>query len=178
MRKIERTTDPIDSARSQQLGVGKQANKELQAFIKDKTSGLAASIVRNNKSGLALESWRLLWATYSPVTLTSTMQAQQMEKFPKPAKSMADLPACLIAWEKSLQRCTEEGRTLPSDEEKRLALLRLLPSKQRQALWDTADQLFPTYSALHAKIHRMLQDEHDSKLGLAPMDLDNLETDT
>merc|ERR1712079_112014 len=54
----------------------------------------------------------------------------------------------------------------------------LLPAKQRQALWDTADQLFPTYSSLHSKIHRMLQDEHDNKLGFAPMDLDNSETES
>merc|ERR1711884_442998 len=121
------------------LGVSKQANRDLQAFIKDRTKGLAGALVRGNKTGVALESWRLLWSQHNPTTLTSTMQAQQLEKFPKPAKSMADLPGCILAWEKCLQRCVDEGRALPSDDEKRLALLRMLPGPQRKALWDTMD---------------------------------------
>merc|ERR1711994_460495 len=146
-----------------ELGVTKQMNRELQGFIKDRTKGLAGALVRGNKTGVALESWRLLWSQHNPTTLTSTMQAQQMGKFPKAAKNMGELLGCILAWEKCLQRCVDEGRSLPSDDEKRLALLRMLPVAQRKALWDTADHLFPSFSTLLAKIHRMLQDEADNK---------------
>ena len=53
-----------------------------------------------------------------------------------------------------------------------------MPQKQRQALWDTADQLYPTFATLLAKIQKMLQDEADNKLGFSPMDLDHVDDDT
>ena len=144
MKSVERTKEPVSQDMSERKGVSAQENRELMGFIKDKTAGLAKSIVQANTSGVALETWRRLWAEFCPQTLVSTMQSQQKEKFPKPAKNMGELSKRLLEWERDLRRCGEEGRALPTDEEKRLALLRILPSTQRKSLWDTADQLFPT----------------------------------
>ena len=82
MKKVERTTEVIDQRSMEAKGISPQANRELQAYLKDRTSGIAGSIVRSHREGIALESWRLLWAEFSPQTLTSTMKAQQLEKFP------------------------------------------------------------------------------------------------
>ena len=48
--------------------VDEQANIELQGFLKEHTQGTAASIVRNNRSGLGLESWRRLCFQFNPKT--------------------------------------------------------------------------------------------------------------
>ena len=133
MKRIERTSTIITKQMSEDKGVTAQSNRELQAFLKDKTSGIAGAIVRGNKDAIGLETWRLLWAEFSPQTLTSTMRSQQLEKFPKPAKNMSEMSKRLLDWERDLRRCSEEGRSLPSEEEKRLALLRLLPGPQRKA---------------------------------------------
>ena len=134
MKTVERTKDAIDGESSIAKGVTPQANIELYSFLKDRTAGIAGAIVRGNKEEIGLESWRQLWAEFAPTTLTSTGKSQQLEKFPRPAKTMGDLSKRLLEWERDLRRCTDEGRTLPSDEEKRLALLRLLPTTQRKAL--------------------------------------------
>ena len=76
MRKVERTTTPISQEKMEEFGVSRMADHEPQSFLKDKTTGIAASIVRGHRPGLSLESWRLLWLEYSPKTLTSTMRAQ------------------------------------------------------------------------------------------------------
>ena len=177
MKNIERTSTIISREMSEEKGVTAQSNRELQAFLKDKTSGIAGAIVRGNKDAIGLETWRLLWAEFSPQTLTSTMRSQQLEKFPKPAKNMSEMSKRLLDWERDLRRCSEEGRSLPSEEEKRLALLRLLPGPQRKALWDTADQLFPSFTSLLSKVHKMIQEEHDAQLGFGPMELDNVDDD-
>ena len=121
MKKVERTQTVISKEMSEEKNVTSQSNRELQAFLKDKTSGIAGAIVRGNKEAVGLESWRLLWAEFSPQTLTSTMRAQQLEKFPKAAKSMSEMSKRLLDWERDLRRCSEEGQSLPSEEEKRLA---------------------------------------------------------
>ena len=88
---------------------------------------------------------------------------------------MSDLPGCLLEWEKNLRRCLQEGRTPPDEPTKRLALLRMLPAKQRESIWPVANQLYPTFSSLLSKIQEMVQDEMDSKNGGSPMDLDRVE---
>ena len=52
MRSIERTKDSIDNDASIAKGISPQANIELQSFLKDRTTGLAAAIVRGNKDGI------------------------------------------------------------------------------------------------------------------------------
>ena len=90
---------------------------------------------------------------------------------------MADLPGCLAEWERNLRRCTQEGRAQPSEETKRLALLKMLPTKQREAIWETADKLYPTFTELLTKVQRMIQDDIDSRQGVGQMDVDNVDDD-
>ena len=80
------------------------------------------------------------------------MAAQHKEQNPKGAKKMSELPGRIADWERDLRRCSQEGRSQPDEETKRLALLRMLPAKQREALWDTADKLYPTFAELLHKI--------------------------
>ena len=75
MKKVERTSEVVDQKAMEEKGITPQANRELQAYLKDRTSGIAGSIVRSHREGIALESWRLLWAEFSPQTLTSTMKS-------------------------------------------------------------------------------------------------------
>ena len=159
------------------MGISERANGEMQGFLKVHTSGTASALVRGNKSGVALESWRLLYAQYNPQTLSSTMTAQHLESHPKGASKIADLPACLLAWEKNLQRGLKEGRTPPSDDTKRLALLRMLPKQQREKVWDVANKLYPTFADLMAKVQEMIRDDADSRQGMSPMELDNIDDD-
>ena len=92
MKKVEGASEVIDKAANDARGITPQANRELQVFIKDKTGGIAGSIVRSHKEGIALESWRLLWSEFCPTTLTSTMKAQQLDKFPKSANKWGSSP--------------------------------------------------------------------------------------
>merc|ERR1711994_572589 len=126
MKSVERTKEPVTQDMSERKGVSAQENRELMGFIKDKTAGIAKSIVQANKSGVALETWRQLWAEFCPQTLVSTMRSQQLEKFPRQAKNMGELSKRLLEWERDLRRCADEGRARPTEEEKRLALLRIL----------------------------------------------------
>ena len=57
MKSVERTKDPVDQKMSEEKGISAQENRELMGFIKDKTAGIAKSIVQANKSGVALEIW-------------------------------------------------------------------------------------------------------------------------
>ena len=134
------------------MGVDLVQSRELQGFLKDWTDGTAHSIVRGNKSVVGLESWRLLCKQFNPKTLQSTLNAQDMETKPRGASKMAEMPARLVEWEKSLRRCTEEGREQPSDEVKRLALFRMIPPKQRAELWINASKRYPTFKDLLSKV--------------------------
>ena len=51
----------------------------------------------------------------------------------------------------------------------------MLPPKQREAIWDVADQLFPTFAELLAKVQKLIQDDIDSRNGVGPMEIDDLE---
>ena len=175
MEAAEKESEPIDEERSKALGMTTVSSRELHGFLKDRTSGTAASIVRNNRSGIGLESWRLLNAQFNPKTLLGTMTAQDMETKPKGAAKMSDLPGCIQEWEKSLRRCVQEGRTPPDDSTKRLALLRMIPPKQRGEIWQTANKLYPTFGELLAKVQEMIQDEFDAKNSNARMDIDQVE---
>ena len=75
-----------------------------------------------------------------------------------------------------MRRCIAEGRVPPDEGTKRLALLRMLPPKQRESIWDVADQLYPTFAELLAKVQKLIQDEIDSKQGGA-MDIDHVDDD-
>ena len=90
---------------------------------------------------------------------------------------MEDLPACIAEWERNLRRCVQEGRAQPTEEGKRLALLKMLPTKQREAIWETADKLYPTFAELLTKVQRMIQDDIDTRQGIGAMDIDNVESD-
>ena len=56
MTKAENEDEPISSTRSGTLGVNTAYSKQLHGFLKNWTSGTAASIVRNNTGGIGLES--------------------------------------------------------------------------------------------------------------------------
>ena len=90
---------------------------------------------------------------------------------------MSDMAGCIAEWERDLRRCLQEGRKQPDDETKRLALLKMLPQKQREALWDNADALYPSFAQLLAKVQKMIQDNVDSHNGVGPMDIDNVDED-
>ena len=87
---------------------------------------------------------------------------------------MADLPGCLAEWERNLRRLVDEGIEAPSDQKKRLALLKMLPEKVREKLWDTADELYPSFAKLLGKVQKMVQDDLDAKHNPTPMDVDAL----
>ena len=122
MTGVGGTATPITKEKSEEMGISATANKELQGFLKDRTKGTAAAIIRSNKTGIGLESWRMLSSQFNPRTLTSTMHAQHLETHPKGASTIKEMPAALLEWEKNLRRCLQEGRTAPNDETKRLAL--------------------------------------------------------
>ena len=88
---------------------------------------------------------------------------------------MADLPKCLLEWERSLRRCQQEGRKTPDDEVKRLTLLKMLPPKPRAQIWANANQLYPTFRELRAKAQELITDNYDHKG--APMDIDAVDDD-
>ena len=76
MLAAEKKDATITAEESSQLGVSPQASKQLQGFLKDKTSGTAAAVVRGNDGGLGLESWRRLHAQFNPKTIRGTLQSQ------------------------------------------------------------------------------------------------------
>merc|ERR1712026_327759 len=119
----------------------------------------------------------MLAKQYNPVTLTNTLNASHLETHPKGASKLSDLPLCLSEWELNLRGCVEEGRQPPDDSTKRLALLRMLPTRQKQAIWDVANQLYPTFQDLLSKVHEMIRDEVDCKNGSSPMDIDQLDAE-
>ena len=45
MKKIQRTKEVVDQRMSESMGISAQANRELQAYLKDRTSGIAGSMV-------------------------------------------------------------------------------------------------------------------------------------
>ena len=148
---------------------------QLQGLLVNHTGGTAKALVRNNKGKLGLESYRLLCSQFNAKTIQATMMAQHREQHPKGAQKLSDMPARLLAWEQDLRRCADEGRDQPSDECKRLALLRMLPSKQRDSIWETADKLYPSFQELLTKIKQMIQDDVDKAQAPMPMDIDHIE---
>ena len=66
MASVEQRTEVITKEESAKLGIGPQENSELQGYLKDRTKGTAGDLVRNNKSGIGLESWRLLKTVQPP----------------------------------------------------------------------------------------------------------------
>ena len=53
----------------------------------------------------------------------------------------------------------------------------MLPPKNRAAIWDTANKLYPTFADLLAKTQEMIQDAIDAKNGVGPMDLNDMGTE-
>ena len=74
---------PITQEKSQELGITPFDNAQLQGFLKDRTDQTAHAIVRGNRSGVALESYRLLCKEFNPITLQGTITAQHYEQNPK-----------------------------------------------------------------------------------------------
>ena len=111
MLLAERHPDSITEEVSAKWGISSVASKELHRYLKDRTDGTALSVARCNKTGVGLETWRMLAKQYNPVTLTSTMNATHLESHPKGAAKLSDLPGCLSEWELNLRRCVQEGRT-------------------------------------------------------------------
>ena len=175
MTSVELRTEEITEEDSVKMGVTKLASQELHGLLKDRTQGSANSIVRDNTKGVGIESWRRLCFQYNPKTLRGTMAAQHKELHPKGAKKMSELPKCIADWERDLRRCSQEGRSQPDNETKRLALLRMLPTKQREALWDNADVLYPTFRDLMQKVQKLVQEDVDNHNGVGPMDIDNID---
>ena len=73
----------------------------------------------------------MLAKQFNPRTLQGAMTAQYREQHPQGASKISELPERLLEWERDLRICLQEGRTPPSDEMKRLALLRMIPAKER-----------------------------------------------
>ena len=177
LAKAEMKEGPIDEKMSEEFGVNAKASHDLHSFLKNWTKGTANAIARGNDDGVGLESWRRLCGQFNPKTVRSTLNNQHHEQHPRGAKKMADLPACMAEWERNLRRCVQEGRAQPTEEGKRLALLKMLPTKQREAIWETADKLYPTFAELLTKVQRMIQDDIDTRQGIGAMDIDNVESD-
>ena len=175
MNKAEASTIPITAEMSAEWGITKDTSKELHGFLKDRCTGTAEAIVRSNKTGVGLESWRMLSNQFNPRTLAGALSAQDKELRPKGAKSISQMPNALLEWEKDLRRCIAEGRTPPDDRTKRLALLRMLPPNERKTIWPVANQLYPDFAPLLNKIQEMVQDEFDEKHN--QMDVDHIEDD-
>ena len=123
-------TEPITKDDSAKMGITETDSRQIQGFLKNHTGGTAKGIVRGNKNGVGIEAWRLLNGQFNPRTLQSTMASQHKELHPKKAKKMAEMPARLLEWEEDLKRCEDEGRTPPTEEQKRLALLQMMPAKE------------------------------------------------
>ena len=124
---------------------------------------------------MGLEAWRRLCLQFNPRTIRGTLNSQHLETHPRGAKKLSDLPGCLAEWERNLRRCTQEGRPQPDEETKRLALLKMLPAKQQESIWDTADKLYPTFAELLIKVQKLIQDDIDSRQGMGQMSVDNIE---
>ena len=71
MKIVEQKTSPIDADESRKMGITDAASKEMHGFLKDRTEGTAHSIIRNNRSEVGIESWRLLVTQFSPKTSIS-----------------------------------------------------------------------------------------------------------
>ena len=70
MNKVEALKEPVTKEASLSMNISAEVSKELHGFLKDRCSGTAEAIVRGNKSGVGLESWRLLAHQFNPHTLT------------------------------------------------------------------------------------------------------------
>ena len=79
MNAVEASKEPITKERSAELKIMPEVSKELHGFLKDRCSGTAESIVRSNKTGVGLESWRMLAHQFNPRTLTGALNAHDRE---------------------------------------------------------------------------------------------------
>ena len=156
------------------MGISEADSREVHGFLKDRTEGTAHSIVRSNRSEVGLESWRLLATQFNPKTLQGTISAEHLERNPRGAAKMSEMPARLLEWERNLRRCLDEGREPPNEESKRLALLKMIPAKQRATIWDVAGKLYPTFADVLAKVQEMIADEVDQKNGFGNMEVDEV----
>ena len=83
LTKAEFADEPITKTKSMEMGVDEVASREFHSFLKDKTDGTANAIVRNNKEGVGLESWRLLCRQFNMKTLQNELTAQELETHPR-----------------------------------------------------------------------------------------------
>ena len=102
--------NPVTQEISEKHGVTGPESHQVHEFLKDRTVGTANELARSNKSGIGLETWRLLAREFNPRTIQGTLTAQHHEYNPRGASTMADLPKCLLEWERSLPRCQQESR--------------------------------------------------------------------
>ena len=109
MKNVEHKTSPISADESRAIGITDAASREMHGFLKGRTEGTAHSIIRSNRSEVGLESWRLLATQFNPKTIQSTMSAEHLERNPKGASKMSEMPARLLEWERNLRRCLDEG---------------------------------------------------------------------
>ena len=113
MTTVEMMSDPVTKEKSEELGITPTANRELNSFLKDRTDGTANSIVRSNKTGLGLESWRMLAKQFNPRTLQATLAAQDLETKPRGASKVSELPARLLEWEKISEGAFKKAESHP-----------------------------------------------------------------
>ena len=109
MNRAEASKDPITTETCATWGVSMEMSKELNGFLKDRCTGTAEAIVRSNKTGIGLESWRMLSNQFNPRTLAGALSAQDKETRPKGATKLSQMPNALLEWEKDLRRCIADG---------------------------------------------------------------------
>ena len=78
MLRAEKHPDAITAEISSQWGISLLSSRELHGFLKDRTDGVANSVCRCNKTGVGLETWRMLANHYNPMTLTNTLNASHL----------------------------------------------------------------------------------------------------
>ena len=108
MERAAHMETPITAEMSIEMGMSATDSRQLQGLLKEYTEGTAQSIVRNTRSGVGLESWRMLYSEFNPKTLQNTINSQHNELHPKGASKVSDLPARLLDWERSLRRCADK----------------------------------------------------------------------
>ena len=87
MTEAEKCDAEITGEQTTKMGVSPFASRQLHGFLKDKTSGTAAAVVRGNDGGQGLESWRRLCAQFNPRTIRGTLNSQHLETHPRGRRS-------------------------------------------------------------------------------------------
>ena len=96
MNAVAQSEVSITMEKSEELGLKPFDNLQLQGFLKDRTDATAHALVRGNRTGVALESYRLLCKEFNPITLQGTITAQHYEQNPRKASKLSELPARLL----------------------------------------------------------------------------------